>query len=91
MINKIGINDLYYITEHSEITSVWLIEEVDGGYYLAVDYLSNHGQENVRGILHGLQGEKRIWRKLNTVVEFWRKHVPGYFDINIKLNRDRRS
>lgn len=86
MINKISIHDLYGITEHTEIASVWLIEDDEGGFYLAIDYLSNHGQETVRGILHGHQGGKRVWRKLNTAVEFWRKHVPGYLDINLKLN-----
>jgi fermentation-respiration switch protein FrsA (DUF1100 family) len=77
--------DLISIVEHSSITSVWLIEEQNGDWFLAVDYLANHGKETSRGVLHGHLGDRRIWRKLQTAVDFWRRSVPEFTDISIKL------
>jgi hypothetical protein len=86
---NILLSELELIVEHSTIVSVWIIEENNGDWYLAIDYIAKGGETTCRAILIGHLGKKRVWRKLQTVVDFWRKNVPDFNDLNIKLeNKD---
>lgn len=83
-MNTLKLSDLQHISEFCDVTAVWLFEQPEGGYALSIDYL-NKETESQRGILYGQQNNIRIWKSVDRAIAFWKRYVPEYTDLNIKL------